>query len=347
MSSYQVKLPVFEGPFDLLYHLIEEQQIDIYDIPIAQITDQYLEHIQMMEILDMEIASSFLVMAATLIEIKSKMLLPKEKPQEFESGDEFIDEAFQEEDARTQLVEQLLEYKKFKLIAQELREMEKKASRIYTRNSDIERQPEEILEIKIGSIELLDIYHTVVRRRLMPPIHRVILNKLSIIDRIKEIREMLKKFKGEITFARLLKKEKTRYDTVLSFMAILEMIKDGEIGCSQDGNFKPIFITPGIKNSKKNKEQEDFEEMPDDVSKMPLDKTIKKADDDIKSIKIKDIPEEMLTFKTPSQIEAERIAALEAEKENSVPVTPDLELLTDQDNEISESENDSNSTLIE
>ena len=345
MSSYQVKLPVFEGPFDLLYHLIEEQQIDIYDIPIAQITDQYLEHIQMMEILDMEIASSFLVMAATLIEIKSKMLLPKEKPQEFESGDEFIDEAFQEEDARTQLVEQLLEYKKFKLIAQQLREMEKNASRIYTRNSDIERQPEEILEIKIGSIELLDIYHTVVRRRLMPPIHRVILNKLSIIDRIKEIREMLKKFKGEITFARLLKKEKTRYDTVLSFMAILEMIKDGEIGCSQDGNFQPIFITPGVKSSnKKHKEQEDFEEMPDDVSKMPLDKTIKKADDDIKSIKIKDIPEEMLTFKTPSQIEAERIAALEAEKENSVPVTPDLELITEQDNEISESENDSNSS---
>ncbi len=341
MSSYQVKLPVFEGPFDLLYHLIEEQQIDIYDIPIAQITDQYLEHIQMMEILDMEIASSFLVMAATLIEIKSKMLLPKEKPQEFESGDEFIDEAYQEEDARTQLVEQLLEYKKFKLMAQELRLMEKNASRIYTRNSDIERHPEEILEIKIGAIELLDIFHTIVRRRLMPPIHRVVLNKLSIIDRIKEIREMLKKFKGEITFARILKKEKTRYDTVLSFMAILEMIKDGEIGCSQDGNFKPIFITPVNKNNK-NKEIDDFEDVPDDVSKMPLDKSVKKANDDLKTIKVKDIPEEMLTFKTPSQIEAERLAQLEAEKETLIPVTPDLEFVTEQNNEIPESENDIN-----
>ena len=338
MSSYQVKLPVFEGPFDLLYHLIEEQQIDIYDIPIAKITDQYLEHIQMMEILDMEIASSFLVMAATLIEIKSKMLLPKEKPQEFESGDEFIDEAFQEEDARTQLVEQLLKYKKYKLIAQELREMEKKASRIYTRNCDIERQPEEILEIKIGSIELLDIYHTVVRRRLMPPIHRVILNKLSIIDRIKEIREMLKKFKGEITFARILKKEKTRYDTVLSFMAILEMIKDGEIGCSQDGNFKPIFIIPTNKENSKNKEIVDFDDIPDDVSKMPLDKTIKKSKDEIKSIVIKDIPEEMLTFKTPSQIEAERLASIEAAKEETIPVTPDLDLHTESgENPISDS----------
>ena len=248
MSAYQVKLPVFEGPFDLLYHLIEEQQIDIYDIPIAKITEQYLEHIQMMEILDMEIASGFLVMAATLIEIKSKMLLPKEKPQVFESGDEFIDEGYQEEDARSQLVEQLLEYKKFKLIAQELREMERNASRIYTRTSDIERQPEEILEINIGPVELLDIFHTLVRRRIMPPIHRVVLNKLSIIDRMKEIRKMLKEFKGEITFARLLKKEATRYNTVLSFMAILEMIKDGEIGCSQDGIFKPILIIPNAKN---------------------------------------------------------------------------------------------------
>ncbi|MBQ3644109.1 MAG: segregation/condensation protein A [Candidatus Riflebacteria bacterium] len=333
MSAYQVKLPVFEGPFDLLYHLIEEQQIDIYDIPIAKITEQYLEHIQMMEILDMEIASGFLVMAATLIEIKSKMLLPKEKPQVFESGDEFIDEGYQEEDARSQLVEQLLEYKKFKLIAQELREMERNASRIYTRTSDIERQPEEILEINIGPVELLDIFHTLVRRRIMPPIHRVVLNKLSIIDRMKEIRKMLKEFKGEITFARLLKKEATRYNTVLSFMAILEMIKDGEIGCSQDGNFKPILIIPNAKN-KKNKpaEQEYDEDKPDDVSKMPLAKAIKRADDDIRSIKIREIPEEMLSFKTPSEIAAEKAAAeaLAATSEETVPVTPDLEII-DQD----------------
>ena len=333
MSAYQVKLPVFEGPFDLLYHLIEEQQIDIYDIPIAKITEQYLEHIQMMEILDMEIASGFLVMAATLIEIKSKMLLPKEKPQVFESGDEFIDEGYQEEDARSQLVEQLLEYKKFKLIAKELREMERNASRIYTRTSDIERQPEEILEINIGPVELLDIFHTLVRRRIMPPIHRVVLNKLSIIDRMKEIRKMLKEFKGEITFARLLKKEATRYNTVLSFMAILEMIKDGEIGCSQDGNFKPILIIPNAKNKKsKAAEQEYDEDKPDDVSKMPMAKAIKRADDDIRSIKIREIPEEMLSFKTPSEIAAEKAAAeaLASASEETVPVTPDLEII-DQD----------------
>ena len=339
MSAYQVKLPVFEGPFDLLYHLIEEQQIDIYDIPIARITEQYLEHIQMMEILDMEIASEFLVMAATLIEIKSKMLLPKEKPQDFESGDEFIDEGFQTEDARTELVEQLLEYKKFKLMAQELRKMEGAASRIYTRTYEIERQPEEILEINIGPIELLDIYHTIVKRKLMPPIHRVVLNKLSIIDRMKEIRNMLKKFKGEITFARLLKNGNSRYETVLSFMAVLEMIKDGEIGCSQDGNFNPILIIPKDKKSKV-KELDVTEDIPDDVSKMPIAKTIKRSDDDIRSIKINDIPEDMLSFKTPSEIAAEKAAAEARALAESIPVTPDLEIVNQSNSEESETQSD-------
>lgn len=314
-----MKLPVFEGPFDLLYHLIEDQKIDIYDIPIAQITNQYLEYIQMMEILDMEVASGFLVMAATLIEIKSKMLLPKEKPQDFETGDEFIDEGF-EEDARSQLVEKLLEYKRFKLMAQKLRIMESRASRIYTRVCDVERQPEEVLEINIGSIELLDVYHGLVKRRLMPPIHRVVLGKLSIIDRIKEIRTMLKKFRGEVAFAKLLKKNPSRYDTVLSFMAILEMIKDGEIGCSQNANFEPIFILTGKDNKKiRIGNEDDVEDVPDDTSKMPVAKNIKSVDEDIKSIKIKNISEEMLNFKTPSELAAEAARA-------SMPVTLDLDM---------------------
>lgn len=141
MSAYQVKLPVFEGPFDLLYHLIEEQKINIYDIPIAHIAGQYLEYLQMMEILDMEVASGFLIMAATLLEIKSKMLLPKEKPEEIRSGDEDIDESMYEEDARAGLVEKLLEYRRFKLVALQLREMERSASRIFTRSSDSSAAP--------------------------------------------------------------------------------------------------------------------------------------------------------------------------------------------------------------
>ena len=266
MSGYQVKLPVFEGPFDLLYHLIEEQKINIYDIPIAHIAAQYLEYLQMMEILDMEVASGFLVMAATLLEIKSKMLLPREKPEEVCSGDLDIDESFYEEDARAGLVEKLIEYKKFKMVALELREMERSASRIYTRSSDLERQPEEILEIDIGPSELLSIYHALVRRRISPPVHRVVLEKIGIIDRINEIRALLKAFKGEMTFERLIKKAVSRYETVLSFMAVLEMVKAGEINVVQKANFRPIVLCPAGKDSGKGTAIEDLpEDKPDEV----------------------------------------------------------------------------------
>lgn len=244
MTGYQVKLPVFEGPFDLLYHLIEEQKINIYDIPIAHIASQYLEYLQMMEILDMEVASGFLVMAATLLEIKSRMLLPREKPEEIDMGDSDIDESFYEEDARAELVEKLLEYRRYKMVALELREMERSASRIYSRKTDLERQPEEILEINIGPVELLSIYHTLVRRRISPPVHRVVLEKIGIIERINEIRALLKAFRGEMTFDRLIKNVGSRFEKVLSFMAVLEMAKAGEISLTQKANFQPILLRP-------------------------------------------------------------------------------------------------------
>ena len=241
MSVYQVKLPIFEGPFDLLYHLIEEQKLNIWDIPIASITAQYLDYIHMMEILDMEVASGFLVMAATLLEIKSKTLLPQDKPEDMPDDDDFDEEMF-EEDARLQLVEKLLEYRKFKMVAQQLREMERSASRIFTRSSKVERQPEEILEVNIGALDLLNIYQGLVKRRINPPIHRVVLEKIGIVDRIKEIKNMLRSFKGSLNFSELLKDKNSRYDQVLSFMAILEMSKAGEISILQPGNFKPIKL---------------------------------------------------------------------------------------------------------
>lgn len=243
MSGYQVKLPIFEGPFDLLYHLIEDQKINIYDIPIASIAAQYLEYLQMMEIFDMEVASGFLVMAATLLEIKSKMLLPKEKPvDDMYTGDEDLDSDLYEEDARAELVEKLIEYRKFKLVALDLREMERRASRIFTRSSDLERHPEEILEINVGPHELLSIYHGLVRRRINPPIHRVVLEKISVADRIKEIRKLLRKLKGDVTFDDLLKEKDDRHELVLSFMAVLEMSKVGELNLDQKANFQPIFL---------------------------------------------------------------------------------------------------------
>lgn len=242
MSVYQVKLPVFEGPFDLLYHLIEEQKINIYDIPISHIANQYLEYLQMIEILDMEIASGFLVMAATLLEIKSKMLLPKEKPIEDGAFDENFDSEEFEEDARQGLVEKLLEYKRFKLIALELRKLESEASRIYTRFSSDERRPEEILEINVGPLDLLNIFQALVKSRINPPIHRVVMDKIGVAERINEIRELLKNFKSKIVFSELLKNPKNREEIVVSFMAVLEMVKSGELDISQDKSFAPIIV---------------------------------------------------------------------------------------------------------
>ncbi len=242
MAGYQVKLPVFEGPFDLLFHLIEDQKLNIYDIPIAAITAQYLDYIYMMESLDMEVASGFLIMAATLLEIKSKMLLPKDKKEEFDEHEDGFDDEFFEQDARSELVEKLLEYRRFKLIAQQLREMEINSSRIYTRNVDYERNPEEILEIDVGANDLLNFYQGLVIRRTNPPIHRVVMEKIGIVDRIKEIRNLLSRFRGEMTFSDLLKGKKTKFDVVLSFMAVLEMTKAGELSVSQSANFQPIKL---------------------------------------------------------------------------------------------------------
>ncbi len=170
------------------------------------------------------------------------MLLPNEKNDELNTGDLEIDEAYYEEDARNELVEKLLEYKRFKQVSLLLREKERSASRIFTRSTDFQRQPEEILEIDIGPHELLSIFHALVRRRINPPVHRVVLEKIGIMDRINEIRKVLKKFKGEITFGDLIKDKKSRYEVVLSFMAILEMSKNGELAIDQKENFQPITM---------------------------------------------------------------------------------------------------------
>ncbi|NLI78504.1 MAG: segregation/condensation protein A [Candidatus Riflebacteria bacterium] len=241
--AYQVKLPVFEGPFDLLYHLIEEQKVNIYDIPIAAITAQYLDYLHMMEILDMEVASSFLIMAATLLEIKSKMLLPREQPA---PGDFQVEEGEDglpgDNDARADLVEKLLEYKKFKLLALSLRELERQNSRLFARGLTGEFHPEEILQIQLAPADLLTFYQNLVRRRLNPPVHRVILDRLSVEEKISEIRRLLDARRESVPFRDLVKEPGNRAQTVLAFMAILEMTKAGEISLRQSGNFKPVLV---------------------------------------------------------------------------------------------------------
>ncbi len=136
IMSYKVKLEVFEGPLDLLLYLIKKEEVNIYDIPIAKITDQYLEYLELMQLMDLDIAGEFLVMAATLMHIKSRMLLPPDQLEEEEA----------EEDPRAELVRRLLEYKKFKEAASQLATMESQQKHFFPRVGTL--KPEEVLAPK-------------------------------------------------------------------------------------------------------------------------------------------------------------------------------------------------------
>lgn len=237
--AYQIKLEVFEGPFDLLFHLIEKNEVDIYDIPIARITEQYLEYVSMMQMLDLELASEFLVMAANLLSIKARMLLPKPPVSIDETDDEF--------DPREELVEKLLEYKKFKLMAGFLQEKEIFMNKVYTRTNDEEMfchlfSEENPLE-GISMQSLISALHEVLDRasetELKGEIPR---EEVSIKDKMKEIMRRLFFHNRSVAFRDLFKPAVSRVEIIVTFLAILELIKLGKIKAYQAKAFGDIMI---------------------------------------------------------------------------------------------------------
>lgn len=255
------KLQTFEGPLDLLLHLIEKNKVDIYDIPISLITDQYLEYLSEMEKHDAEVTSEFLVMAATLLDIKAKMLLPKiEEPNE------------SEEDPRLELVEQLLEYKMYKYMSLELKDKAVTASRMLYKEQSI---PDEVKEYEapidldkfIGDVtisKLKAIFDDVIQRSnekvnaealRYGRIHR---EPISIPDKIKEIRGYITSDKS-FSFRQMIEKQKTRLNVIATFLAVLELMRTGEITASQDGNDSDIIFTAGERKESEigNNEYED------------------------------------------------------------------------------------------
>lgn len=238
--AYQIKLEVFEGPFDLLFHLIEKNEVDIYDIPIAKITEQYLEYISIMQMLDLELASEFLVMAANLLSIKAKMLLPKPPV--------FSDETAEDEyDPRDELVEKLLEYRKFKVMADYLQEKETFMNKVYTRPNNEEMfchlfSEENPLE-GISMHSLLGALQEVLDRagdtELVGEIPR---EEISIRDKMKEIMRRLFFHQRSIAFKELFKPRVSRVEIIVTFLAILELIKVGKIKAYQSKAFGEIMI---------------------------------------------------------------------------------------------------------
>lgn len=242
--SIAVKLEVFEGPLDLLLHLIEKNKVNIYDIPIAEITEQYLEYVNAMDKQDLNVVSEFLVMAATLIDIKSRMLLPKE-----------VNEEGEEIDPRQELVERLLEYKKFKYIAEELKDKQTDAEKYmfkpetlppevakYEEPVDIEKLLEDITLRKLNAI-----FQSVMKRQVdkIDPVRskfgKIEKDEVSLTDKMEYIQEFSKNCKS-FSFRALLDKQSSKMEIIVTFLAVLELIKTSRIRIEQEEIFDDIRI---------------------------------------------------------------------------------------------------------
>lgn len=217
--NYTVKLDIFEGPLDLLLYLIRKNEVDIYDIPIALITEQYLEYLDLMTVLNLDIAGDFLVMAATLAKIKSKMLLPPSvDSEEGEEGD----------DPRAELMEHLLEYQQYKEVADRLKNRELLEKDIFTRIQIEEHIPEldkNSAVIEASLFDLVDALKKVIERKDLPGnLMEVAVEKISVRDKIGEILSMVKK-NQQIIFQSLFDGLSTKYEIVVAFLALLELIR--------------------------------------------------------------------------------------------------------------------------
>ncbi|MFE4811721.1 segregation/condensation protein A [Peribacillus simplex] len=242
--GYNIKIDAFEGPMDLLLHLINRLEIDIYDIPMADITDQYLSYIHTMQHLELDVASEYLVMAATLLAIKSKTLLPKHEDELMidEDGEIF------EEDPRDELVEKLLEYKKYKNAAEEFKGMEEERSLIFTKPpSDLSVYVKEAesdkQELNISLYDMLGALQKLLRRqKIQKPLYtKVTKQEISIEKRMDEIMIELQSIKGKKSFFELFALP-VKEHIVITFMAVLELMKLNEIIVEQEDNFSDIMI---------------------------------------------------------------------------------------------------------
>ena len=243
--SLEVKLQVFEGPMDLLMHLIDKNQIDIYDIPIVTITEQYMEYINAMHKEDMEVTSEFLVMAATLIDIKCKMLLPKE-----------VNEEGEEEDPRAELVEKLLEYKMYKYMAYELKDRQMDADMQWYHQKDIPQEVREF-EVPIDFSELIGdatlsklnaIFQDLLKRQedKVDPIRSKFGNiekeEVDMDAKTLYIKAYIREHKS-FSFRSLLEKQHSKTEIIVTFLIVLEEMKLGEIEIEQEDTFGDIIIT--------------------------------------------------------------------------------------------------------
>jgi segregation and condensation protein A len=233
-SAYTFRLEGFEGPLDLLLHLIQKNELDIFNIPIALITEQYLEYLQLMKILNLDIAGEYLLMASTLLHIKSKMLLPPSSEEQEE-----------EEDPRAELVRRLLEYQRYKQAGGELEKRPMLDRDVFIRLMTAEPGGEpEGERIEVSLLDLLEAFRQVLEKVKSETIHEVILEHLSVEDKIKEILLILGRENRSMVFHRLFPEQATRRVVIITLLAILELVKMKRIRIFQLAPFETIRVSP-------------------------------------------------------------------------------------------------------
>jgi segregation and condensation protein A len=244
-GQYRVSLPAFEGPLDLLLHLIQQHEIDILNIPVSFITEKYLSYLHLMRTLSIDVASEYLVMAATLVHIKSKMLLPSVPAGQ--EDDSILGE--DEEDPRAELVRRLLEYQKYKAAAAELGERGTLGRDVFMRGAQ-EAEPEGLAPFEsMGVFSLLDAFEKVLKRTKVKLDHEVVFDRISITDRIVELTEKLSE-RRSMRFEDLVLvtpdgSAPTRFDLVITFLAVLEMARLKLLKVYQAGPLEPIHLQYG------------------------------------------------------------------------------------------------------
>lgn len=240
--EYRIKINEFEGPLDLLLHLVKESNIDIYDININEITAQYLDYIHTMEALNIDVASEYLVMAATLMEIKSKSLLPSQK-QDKEELDE-------EELSRENLIQKLIDYQKYKEITKDFKKLEIDRKSIYTKAPS---KLNEMFDTKFVNDtdttvdDLLKAFAMFLERKNMekPVVTRITTKEYSVRKRKSDIKNYLQT-KGKAEFSDLFTVYSKSF-VVVTFLSILELAKEDEVTINQESNFDKIYIELKVK----------------------------------------------------------------------------------------------------
>jgi segregation and condensation protein A len=234
-TGYTVRLEAFEGPLDLLLHLIKQEQVDIYNIPIARITGQYLDYMRLLEELNINVAGEFVMMSATLIYIKSRMLLP---PDPSKTAEEL-----EEEDPRRELVYQLLEHQKFKAAAQMLYDRETVENSVWV-HPPVEIREGEEDAIAVTLFDLVKAFQEVVRRLEATPILQYQHEEYSVEEKMDELRRLLQ-LQRSVKFSQFLSLGLTRAHVIVLFLAVLELAKRQEIRFAQEKAFGEIVIRRG------------------------------------------------------------------------------------------------------